>query len=63
MAGYKTVKTWSAPDISFDENGKRIKREQELACYEVCHAPPAVSPNGDCVKRCGQRCEWSGRNV
>ncbi len=62
MAGYKTVKTWSAPDIEFDIYGRRIFPRPDLltaAGFELCRSP--LSADGGCLKRCGEKCEWGGK--
>ncbi len=61
MAGYKTVNTWSAPDIQFDKNGKRIRPESPLEGFEVCRSPFSGAGKA-CVKFCGQTCQWGEKD-
>lgn len=52
--------SWSAPNIEFDKHGKRIRPGKDLTppqgSFELCRSP--LSVDGDCLKRCGERCEW-----
>ncbi len=63
MAGYKTVKTWSAPDIEFDPEGRRIFPSDPrpgMSSFELCRSP--FSPDGTCLKRCGEKCQWGEKD-